>query len=44
MVWFFIPIEVAKLFSSVLNFEVRVIILNQSREQAKLIANNKGSL
>ena len=39
---FFIPIGVAKLFS-VLN-EVRVIILNQSQEQAKLIANNKGGL
>ena len=32
------------IFFSVLNFEVRVIILNHSQEQAKLIANNKGGL
>ena len=30
--------------SSILNFEVRVNILDQSQEQAKLIVNNKCGL
>ena len=39
MIELFIPIGIVKLFY-VLNIKVRV---NQSQEQAKLIANNKGS-
>ena len=40
---FFIPIGVAKLFS-VLNGVRVIILMNQSQEQAKLIANDKGGL